>query len=161
MQSNKAKENIMKFNKFTQTILRAVFVLSLFTSQQVLASQQAFILSTSDNRVVGQGTFEEKLDNSAQIEIMLQGQAYSGNGTVKNAGASALKLQRQGMRADRAHLKSMSSKHKKHIEALMLAKDGAKLNCDIDITGSEFGGQCTNPNNEQILSIKTLIGEHS
>jgi len=151
----------MKINTLTQTIVRAVFVLSLFTSQQVLASQQAFILSISDNSIVGKGTFEEESDNSAQIEITLQGQTYSGSGTVKNVGPSALKLQRQGMRADRARLKSMRSKHKKHIEAMMVAMDGAKLNCEIDITGSEFGGQCTSPNNEQILSIKTLIGEHS
>lgn len=151
----------MKFNTLTQVMLSAAFVLTLFTSQLAFASQQAFILSTSDNSIVGQGTFEEDSDNNAQIEITLQGQAYSGSGKVKNAGSSALKLQRQGMRADRAHLKSMSSRHKKHIEALMVAMDGSKLTCEINISGAEIGGQCAKPNNEQVLIIKTSLGEHS
>lgn len=144
---------MMKFPKLSQTMLPAGFVFSL------LASQSAFVLTASDGSVVGQGTFEESSDSVANIKVMFQGQEYSGTGIVReSARPSTLSMQRQGMRSDRAFSKSLGMRHKKQAKTFMVAEDGSKLACDLTISGSEFGGKCINPDNQQALTIKSTPG---
>ncbi len=143
-----------------RAMLSVTFMLALFASQSALASQLTFNLNATDNRVAGQGTLEEVSDFSAQIAITLEGKEYVGSGAItKNSGLSTLKLQRQGLRADRALFKLLSMRHKKHIQFLMVAMDGAKLDCALNVSGSQISGQCINASNEHTLSVKSLTGK--
>jgi hypothetical protein len=143
-----------------RAMLSVTFILALFASQSALASQLTFNLNTADNSLVGQGTLVEVSDFSVQIAISLDGKEYTGAGAItKNSGLSTLKLQRQGLRADRALFKLLSMRHKKHIQTLMIAKDDAKLDCALNVFGSQISGQCINLSNEQTLSVKSLTGE--
>jgi len=156
MQPNKHWDNIMKLENLTRDMLSAGFAFGLF------ASQQNFVLTAPDNTVVGQGAIEEVSNSIAQVKITFQGQEFIGSGIVsENTGSSEPIKQRQGVRGDRALLESFSMKHKKHAKTFLVSKDGAKLACELKVSGSEIGGQCINPDNQQVLTIKTPTGEHS
>lgn len=135
----------MKFEKFKHSMLPAGFAFGLFVSQQ------SFILTAPDNSVVGQGTFEEPYDTVAQAKMVIQGQEFTGTGivTIKPTKQAA------GVRSDRAFLGSFGKKQMKRAQIFMVAKDGAKLACDLNIFGSEIDGKCINPSNQQALTIKT------
>ena len=135
----------MKFENFKRPMLSAGFAFGLF------ASQQSFILTAPDNSVVGQGTIEETYDTVAQAKMTVQGREFTGTGiiTIKPT------KQTPGARSDRAFLGSFGKKRMKHAQIFMVAKDGAKLACALDILGSEIEGKCINPDNQQNLAIKT------
>lgn len=144
----------MKFEKLTRAMLPAGFAFGLF------ASQQAFVLTAPDNSVAGQGTFEESSDSVAHIKLTLQGREFTGTGIVReSAHPSTLSIQRQGIRSDRAFSKILGKKHQQHAQAFMVAQDGATLACELTVYGSDIGGQCINPDNQQTMSIKAVAGE--
>jgi hypothetical protein len=147
----------MKFENLTRAMLPAGFVFGLF------ASQQAFLLTASDNSVVGQGTFEETSDAIVQVKATVQGQEFTGSGIIReNSGLSTLSKQRQGIRSDRALSESLSMKHRKHAKVFMVSRSEAKLACEFTNSGGEISGQCIDPDNQQqMLTIKAAPGEHS
>jgi hypothetical protein len=144
----------MRLEKLTRAMLPAGFAFGLFVSQQ------AFVLTAPDNGIVGQGTFEEASDSVAQIKITMQGREYTGTGIVREiAHPSTLSIQRQGMRSDRAFSKSMGMRKSRQAKTFMASADGAKLACDLTISANEVVGQCINPDNQQMLTIKSASGE--
>lgn len=135
----------MRFENLKRSILPAGFAFGLF------ASQQNFILTAPDNSVVGQGIFEEASNAVAQVRMTIQGQEFTGTGMV------SIKPTKQtaGVRSDRAFMGSFGKKQMKRAQIFMVAKDGAKLACDLNIFGSEIDGKCINPGNQQTLAVKT------
>lgn len=145
----------MKFKNLTRAMLPAGFVFGLFSSPQ------SFVLTAADHSVVGQGTFEEVSDNVAQMKVTIHGQEFTGNGVIReNSGPSILSKLRQGVRSDRALSESLGTKHQKYAKTFVTSKDGTTLACDLNIFDSEIAGQCLNPENQQILTVKTVSGDH-
>lgn len=148
----------MKYINFEIVNLRlalipCIFVCGLLASQSVLAGEQGFVLIAPDrNEVVAQGSYEELPDSIAKITITMQNHRYSGTGVISKILAKPAK----GLRADRA---MMTTKHKKRVSAELVSADGAKLSCELSMEYGEIWGQCVNPINQQILTIKTSKDE--
>ena len=140
----------MKFENLRRSMLPAGFAFGLF------ASQQNFVLTASDNSVVGQGTFEETSNSVAQVKMTIQGQEFTGTGIVTIDPAK----QTAGVRSDRAFMGSFGKKRMKHAQTFLVAKDGAKRACVLNIFDSEIGGYCLNPDDQQTLTIKSTPKEH-
>lgn len=137
----------MKYINLRLALLPCIFVCSLFASQQVLASQKDFILTTSDNGEVGQGKYETLPDSIVHVVITMQSRKYSGTGVI----TKILEKSAKGVRADRA---MMATTHKKRVVAELVAADGAKLACALNIKYGDIWGECINSSNQQILAIK-------
>jgi hypothetical protein len=149
MQSLSPKENIMKYINLRLTLLPCIFVSCLFTSQQVLASQKDFVLTTPDSNEIGQGKYEELPDSIAQLVITIENREYSGTANI----TKILKKNVKGVRADRA---MMAAKHTKGITAELVAADGTMLTCKLNIKHDDIWGQCIHSSNQQILTVKTI-----
>jgi len=135
----------MKFEKMKQSMLPAGFALGLF------ASPQPFVLTAPDNSMVGRGTIEEISDSIVQAKITIQGQEFSGSGTIGIVPAK----RKMGVRSDRALLGSFGKKRAKHANTFMVSKAGTKLACEFNILDDEIEGQCINPDNQQRLAVET------
>lgn len=147
----------MKYINFKHTdlkliLLPCIFICSLLASQQVLAEEQNFVLTAPDGKEIAQGSYEELPDSIAKIDITLLGHRYSGTGVISKSLAKPAK----GLRADRA---MMATKHKKRVAAELIATDGAKLACELNLAHGDVWGQCVNSSNHQILTVKTSMEE--
>lgn len=142
----------MKYINLRLTLFSFIFVCSLFISQPVLASQQDFILTTPDSSEVGQGQYEDLPDGVGKVIIKIQGHEYTGTGAVSKR---AIRPKIKELRADRA---LMAMPHKKHVLAELVATDGLKLTCELNLKYSDIWGQCIHPNSET-LTIKTIREE--
>jgi len=131
--------------KYLKTI---ILVLGLFSSQQVLADHQNFVLTATDSKKLGQGSIDELSDSIGQISITLQSREYSGSGVIIKKLAKSPTI---GLRADRA---MMAAKYKKHVLAELTDANGAKLACEINTQYGDIWGQCVNAVSQQILFIK-------
>jgi hypothetical protein len=135
------------------TLLPCIFICSLLASQQVLAAEQDFVLNAPDSKeVVAQGNYEELPDSIAKIDITMLDHRFSGTGVISKSFAKPAK----GLRADRA---MMATKHNKRVSAELVAQDGAKLACELNIVHGDIWGQCVNPSNQQIFIVKTSMEE--
>lgn len=139
--------NLKHFN-LRFVLIPCVLVCSLFASQQVLADDNDFVLNASDSSaVVAQGRYEELTDSIAKIVITMRKHQYSGTGVI----SKSLVKPAKDLRADRA---LMATKHKKHVAAELVADDGAKLACELNMKYGDIWGQCVDPSNQQIFTIK-------
>lgn len=142
----------MKSIRLIQVVSALTLLSGLSVSPQVLATPNNFLLFTSDNKVIATGKFDEMPDSIAKVTVAMQGQEYSGTGVITNSLARATKA----MRSDRA---MMATKHKKHMVAELVAANDAKLACELNMQFGDIWGQCVNPVNQQIFSLKTSAEE--
>ena len=142
---------IMKSINLRLTILPFIFLCSLFASQQVLAIQKDFALATIDNSETGQGKVEFLPDSLVHLAITIQSREYFGAGVM----TKTLEKSAKDLRADRA---MMATTHKKRVLAELVAVDGTKLDCALNMKYDEIWGQCVNPSNQKIYTIKSLTG---
>lgn len=141
-----------KYTNLKLVLLPYIFLGGLLSSQQVFAAVQNFVLTTPDSKEVAQGSYEELPDSIAKIVITMLDHRYSGTGVICKSLAKHIK----GLRADRA---MMSAKHKNHVSAELVAGDGAKLVCELNMEHGDILGQCVNSGNQQTLTIKTSMEE--
>ena len=134
----------------SRSILSLIFVISFLASQHALAGQQDFVLIAPDNKEVAQGSYDELPDSIAKITVTMLDHRYSGTGVISKSLAKPAK----DLRADRA---MMATKHKKRVSAELVSTDGAKLACELNMEYGDIWGQCINPSNQQILTIKTSM----
>ena len=144
----------INFNLFNskKAILRLIFFTSLFASQQAFASPHDFVLTGTDSRELAQGHYDEMPDSIAKIAIKMQGKEYTGTGVI----TKTLTKSSKGLRQDRA---MMTKKPKKHVIAELSTSDGSKLACELNMQFGDIWGQCVNPSNQQVFTIKTLTEE--
>lgn len=140
----------MKEYIISHSVLFLIFVFGLLSSQYVLAGQQDFVLTAPDSKELAQGNYEELPDSIAKIVIKMGGHLYSGTGVI----SKSLVKPAKDLRADRA---MMAAKHKKRVSAELVAVDGSKLSCELNMAYGDIWGQCVNSRNQQILNVKSSM----
>jgi hypothetical protein len=138
----------MKFINLRLSFLPMIFVFGIVTSLPVLAGQQDFVLTSPDNKELGHGRYEELPDAIAKIVVTMHNQDYSGTGVI----SKMMEKPAKGLRADRA---MMVMKHKKRVLTELVANDGARLACELNMEYGDILGQCVNLDNQQVLRISS------